>query len=273
MLVVAVAAFCGFGILSALQDPQVVRYAVPMPGLTVPVRIVQLSDSHASKFGMTPARLARVAAMMNALKPDMFVLTGDYISGNPDGWTPQETVAALAPFKALRAPLGVFAVLGNHDDKYKTAAALLTGPVQLLIGQRVDAGPISVVGADDLTGGSPAVEAMRVAIRRAPPGRPVLVLGHEPSFFDFLEKRRVVMVVGHTHGGQIRLPLIGSWIPDRYSAAHRRGVYRERAQILLVSSGLGTSLLPMRIGVPPEIVEITLLPAPAQAGRNSGTDR
>lgn len=266
-------AFIGFGVFSALQTPQIVRYSIPVPGLKTQIRLVQVSDSHASRFGMPPSRLRRVAAQINDLKPDVIVLTGDYIRGNPDDWSASETSAALAPFKALRAPLGVYAVLGNHDDRYNTAAALSQGPVRLLVGERVDVGPLLIVGADDLTGGSPAVEAMRSAIRKAPPNRAIIVIAHEPNFFPFLEKRPVVMIVGHTHGGQIRLPFIGIHIPDPYSAAHPRGIYRVGQQTMLVSSGLGTSIVPLRIGVPPEIVEITLLPAPFQPGKNSGTDK
>jgi predicted MPP superfamily phosphohydrolase len=122
-----------------------------------------------------------------------------------------------------------------------------------------------------MVGGSPAVEAMRRAARRAPADKPLLVIVHEPSFFHFLPPRPTLMIAGHTHGGQVRLPIIGSWSPDAYSALYPRGLFRRDGHTLLVSSGLGTSILPIRIGVPPEIVEVTLIPD--QAGRNSGTDR
>ena len=171
----------------------------------------------------------------------------------------------------LRAPLGVFAVLGNHDGQSKTALALAGGPVKLLVGQRVDAGPVSIVGADDIMRGSPAIEAMRRAIRRAPPDKPVIVLAHEPIHFTWLEARPVLMIAGHTHGGQIKLPIIGAWAINAFYAAHQRGFFHEGRQRLFVSSGLGTTALPMRIGVPPEIVELTLLPD--QPGRKSGTER
>lgn len=260
-----------FGVVSARQDPVVARYRLQMPGLRQPLRIVQLSDSHALSVNMPSQRLARVVGMMNALKPDIIVLTGDYIAGDPARLSAKQTAMAVAPFAALRAPMGIFAVPGNHDDAVKTRAALAGTGVRLLVGERVELAALSLIGAGSMIGGSPAVEAMRRAVRRAPATKPSLVIVHEPSFFHFLPPRSTMMIAGHTHGGQVRLPFIGSWSPDRYAALYPRGVFRRGHQTLLVSSGLGTSILPIRIGVPPEIVELTLLPD--QVGRNSGTDR
>lgn len=256
-----VLAFVLIGVWGAIQDPVVARYRVAMPGLRTSLRIVQLSDSHASAIDMTAGRLRRVMAMMNALHPDIILLSGDYVSGSPDRWSAEETRIALAPFAALRARLGVFAVLGNHDDRSKTAPALAVGPVRLLVGERVDVGPVSLIGTQDIQGGSPAVETMRREIRRAPRDKPVLVLVHEPTFFQWLQTRPVLMIAGHTHGGQIKLPVLGAWSINAFYAAHQRGLFVEHGQRLVVSSGLGTTNLPMRIGVPPEIVELTLVPA------------
>jgi predicted MPP superfamily phosphohydrolase len=263
LVVFAGLALAAFGVWSALQDPVVVRYRLPMPGLKAPLRIVQLSDSHVSRIDMPPERLARVVAQMNALHPDLFLLTGDYVSGDPERWSAAETRAALAPFAALRAPLGVFAVLGNHDDPLRTLAGLAGGPVRLLVGQRADAGPVQIVGVDDIARGSPAVEAMRHAIRDAPKDKPLIVIVHRPTYVEWLQQRPVLMIAGHTHGGQIKLPIIGAWAIDSFYATHQRGVFQEGRHRLLVSSGLGTTNLPVRIGVPPEIVELTLVPAPA----------
>lgn len=282
-LLVAGLAFAGLGFWTAVQDPQVVRYRHAIPGLSAPVRIVQLSDSHVGSIDMPASRLARVVAQMNALKPDLVLLTGDYVSGNPDKWSLVQTRAALEPFKALQAPLGVFAVLGNHDDPAKTTTALAGSPVRLLVGARADAGPLQIVGVDDITRGSPAVERMRSVVRAAPLDKPMLVVVHRPSWIQWLPERpSVLMIGGHTHGGQLKLPIIGAWAINEFYATHQRGIFIEGPHRLMVSSGLGTTNLPMRIGVPPEIVELTLVPAPAgnasrtlpdQPGRNSGTDK
>ncbi len=262
LFAIAVAA-AGFGFASALRDPVVAHYRVALPGLERPLRIVQLSDSHASAIDMRPARLRRVVAMINARHPDLILLSGDYVSGRPDRWSIAETAGALAPFKALQAPLGVYAVLGNHDDQLKTAAALRDGPVRLLVGQAVDLPALRIAGIDDIGGGNAAIARMRALIAATPPGQALLVLAHEPNFFTWSGERPLLMVTGHTHGGQIHVPFYGYWLPDAFLAAHRRGLFRERGQILLVSSGLGTSFLPLRIDVPPEITEIELVPVRA----------
>ena len=258
----------GFGVRSAQQAPVVVRYAVVVPGLAKRLRIVQLSDTHASRIDMPSERLAKIVGQANALKPDMILLTGDYISGDPARWSVAETVAALRPLRALRAPLGVYANLGNHDDLVRTAAALQGSTVRLLVGTSADAGPVTVIGADDIDRGSAAVEAMRRAIRQAPPDKPVIVIAHQPTFFTWLPARPVLLLAGHTHGGQVMLPFVGAWALDDYYTAHRRGAFRRGVQQMIVSSGIGTTALPIRIGVPPEIVVVTLYP-----GKNSGTDR
>lgn len=258
----------GFGLWSAQQVPVVARYAVAVPGLAAPLRIVQLSDTHASRLDMPTARLVRIVAQANALKPDMAVLTGDYISGDPATRTAAEIAAALQPLQALRAPLGVYASLGNHDNAAITTTLLRASSIRLLVGVGADAGPVTVVGADDIDRGSAAVEAMRQAIRRAPRDKPVIVIAHQPTYFTWLQQRPVLLLTGHTHGGQIRLPIVGAPALDPYYSVYRRGWFRRGEQQMIVSSGIGTTALPIRIGVPPEIVLITLYP-----GRNSGTDK
>ena len=270
-LVVAGLALAAFGFWGARQQPQVVRYTLEVPGLAAPLRIVQLSDTHVGSIAMPAARLREIVWQANTLNPDLVVLTGDYVNGNPETWNAAQTRAALAPFDALQAPFGVFAVNGNHDDPARTAKALAAGPVRLLVGEAADVGPVTLVGADDIERGSPAVEAMRRAIRGASPGKPIVVIAHEPSFFTWLQRRPVVMIAGHTHGGQIKLPIVGAYAMNEFYAAHRRGVFRKGRHQKVVSSGLGTTNVPMRIGVPPEIALITLLPV--QPGRNSGTER
>ncbi len=260
----------GWGVLEAQRTPAVVRYRVAMPGLAAPLRIVQLSDLHASRIDMPDARLRRIVAEANALEPDLTVLTGDYISGYPDSWSAAGTRAALAPLAGLRARLGVYAIVGNHDDIGVTRYALLGSGITLLVGARADAGPLRIIGSDDLTRGSPAVEAMRRLVNRAGPGRPIIVLSHEPLFFLWLPPRGALLIAGHTHGGQIRLPLLNDWMLDDYTWHHLRGLFREGGNTLIVSSGVGTTALPVRIGVPPEIVEITLVPARSAASAGPG---
>ena len=268
---IAVAAML-FGLAYAVQDPVVVRYTTAVPGLTRPVRVLQLSDIHASRFDMPVARIGRIVAMANAQKPDVIVLTGDFISGYPGSWTPEEVRVALAPLAGLRAPLGVFAVLGNHDSPALLRAGLAGTGVRLLIARARNIGPLTIVGTDDLLAARNAVGSLNRAVEGVPPERIIIAIAHEPDFLQWLPKRVPLLIAGHTHGGQIVLPVIGTMPHNAFIDAHLRGVFVEHGQTLIVSSGLGTSVLPFRIGVRPEIVEITLLPAHS-VGRNSGTDR
>ncbi|WP_426165347.1 metallophosphoesterase [Sandarakinorhabdus sp. DWP1-3-1] len=258
-----------FGVWQAQQSPVVARYTVPIIGLGAPLRIVQLSDSHAG-FDMPAARLRRVVAQINARRPDIVVLTGDYISGY--GWTDAETRGALAPFAGLRARFGAFAILGNHDGVEQTRRGFAGTGITFLRDAGVDAGPIHLIGSDDISGPLNPVEKTRRLIRAAPGDRPVVVLAHESDFFQWLVPPAQLLIAGHSHGGQILLPFLPQPGSETYQGRHLRGLYREPGQSMIVSSGLGTSILPMRIGVPPEIVEIMLVPA-YSAGRNSGTDR
>lgn len=261
-----------FGLATAVQDPVVARYTKAVPGLERPVTLVQLSDIHASRFDMPVARIRRIVAMANARRPDAIVLTGDFISGYPGSWTAAEARAALAPLAGLKAPLGVFAVLGNHDSPALLRAALAETGVRLLIARARNIGPLTIVGADDLLSGRNAVASLNRAVEGVPPDRVIIAIAHEPEFMQWLPRRVPLIIAGHTHGGQILLPLLGTIPHNKFVDVHLRGLYREHGQTLIVSSGLGTSVVPFRIGVTPEIAEISLLPAHS-VGRNSGTDR
>lgn len=249
-----------FGLWGAWQTPQVVRYTVPIIGLAAPLKIVQLSDTHTNYYSMPPSRLRAIVAQANALKPDMIVLSGDYSDGHLLTWPAPTLEQALAPFAALRAPLGVFAVLGNHDQPFWTKRVLARDSVQLLVGASVDIGPIVLVGGESLSMPPDAAASLRRAVNRAAPDKPVIVLVHEPDFFQSLPQRAQLMIAGHTHGGQIKLPFFGTIVSDSFGASHLRGLFREHGQALVVSSGLSTSVVPMRIGVRPEIAEIMLIP-------------
>ena len=264
MLAAFVLAFAAAGYYGATRDPVIARYTVSLknwPAGAPPLRIVQLSDIHFGWPDMPADRIARIVAQANALQPDIIVLTGDFQGGKVWDADIGNMDDAVRPLKALRARYGVFAVRGNHDGPYWTPRVFGRTPIHLLQDRWMMAGPVVIAGVDDLTTPiHPAIMA-RAAVAGAPPGVPLILLGHEPDFFAHLPPRVDVFIAGHTHGGQIVLPLIGPVRGlDDYLKAHRRGWFREHGQQLIVSSGLGTSVVPMRIGVPPEIALITVGP-------------
>jgi predicted MPP superfamily phosphohydrolase len=208
---------------------------------------------------MSAARLRGIVARVNALRPDLVVLTGDYVGDKTLGGTPLAAAEAVSPFGNLRPRIGTFAVLGNHDhwfDPAGLAAALRRSGIHVLTNEHVSAGPVIVAGVDDEFTG-------RADLARAPRGinadRPVILLSHSPDVFPEVDGRVGVTVAGHTHGGQIALPFIGALATaSKYGKRYAHGHVVESGRHLIVSAGLGTSLLPLRIGVPPEIVLVTI---------------
>lgn len=259
------------GWLGAIRDPVITRYTVTMAGLQRPLRIVHLSDMHGSAWDMPEARIARIVGQANAQRPDLIVNTGDFHASKL--WNPKMRLElALRPLTRLRAPLGVYHVAGNHDSPYWTRHVMRRFGLKLLAGDHVDAGPVQIIGIDDMVMGRDPVGGLNRAVARITPGKPAIAIAHESDFWRFLPASVGLFLNGHTHGGQIRvlgLPrLIGQY--ERY----RHGLFRNDAgQVMITSAGLGTTFVPLRIGTAPEIVVIDLQPPSQPPGRNSGTDR
>ena len=259
------------GWLGAIRDPVVVRYRVELAGLERPLRIVHLSDLHGSNWDMPAVRLARIVDQANALQPDLVVMTGDFHASKI--WDPPMRMDdALRPLARLRAPLGVWSVPGNHDEPYWIRWVMRRFGLKLLAGDLVDVGPVQIIGSDDLILGRQPVRGVWAAAARAVPGKPLIVLVHEPRLWPLLPPGAGLMFAGHTHGGQISL---FGWPPiDPFYDRYRRGLFRNgNGQQMVVSAGIGTSVIPMRLGVAPEIVMVELQPARQPPGRKSGTDR
>lgn len=247
------------GYREATRTPVVAAYDIVVPDWPAgqpPLRIVQLTDTHAGLPDMPLVRLRAVIAQANALEPDVIVLTGDYQSqkflqrghGNLDD--------VVRPFAALRSRLGTFAVRGNHDNGYWSPAVIPRYGITYLQNSWADAGLVVIAGVDDFTNGRPHVG---LALAGVPSGKPVIMLMHEPDSFVEVPASVTLTLAGHTHGGQIVIPWIGApWIGTAFGRAHRRGLYVEGGRRLIVSSGVGTTAIPVRLGVPPEIVVVTL---------------
>ena len=257
------------GWLGAIRDPAVVRYRVELAGLQRPLRMVHLSDLHGSNWDMPQVRLNRIMDQLNALHPDLVVVTGDFHASKI--WDPPMRMDdAVQPLTRLKAPLGVWSVPGNHDDPYWIRWVMRRFGLKLLAGDLVDLGPIQIVGSDDLIMGQRPVQGLRAAAARAQPGKPLVALVHEPRLWTMLPANVDVVLAGHTHGGQIQ---IFGWPQfKKLDSQYLRGRFRNPGgQQMLVSAGIGTSIVPVRLGTQGEIVVVELVPQPP--GRNSGTDK
>jgi hypothetical protein len=255
------------GWLGAIRDPAVVQYRVELAGLQRPLRLVHLSDIHGSNWDMPVPRLNRIMAQVNALKPDLVVITGDFHASKI--WDPplrlDDVVQSLT---RLKAPLGVWSVPGNHDDPYWIRWVMRRFGLKLLAGELVDVGPLQIVGSDDLIMGYLPIQRLRAAAARAQADKPLIALVHEPRLWQVLPPNVDLLLAGHTHGGQIQ---IFGWPRFKKADADTlRGRFRNASgQQMIVSAGIGTSVVPVRLGTRGEIVVVELQPP----GRNSGTER
>jgi predicted MPP superfamily phosphohydrolase len=257
------------GWLGAIRDPAVVRYRVELAGLQRPLRMVHLSDLHGSNWDMPQVRLNRIMDQVNALHPDLVVVTGDFHASKI--WDPPMRMDdAVQPLTRLKAPLGVWSVPGNHDDPYWIRWVMRRFGLKLLAGDLVDLGPIQIVGSDDLIMGQRPVQGLRAAAARAQPGKPLVALVHEPRLWTMLPANVDLVLAGHTHGGQMQ---IFGWPQfKKLDSQYLRGRFRNPGgQQMLVSAGIGTSIVPVRLGTQGEIVVVELVPQ--SPGRNSGTDK
>ena len=240
------------------------RYAPSSwPAGAPPVRIVFLSDVHLGRPDMLPERFARTVDRINALKPDCVLVGGDFVSGMPGmaGRIPIGEVATS--FARFRPRIATILVRGNHDrwpgGGAADAAVLRTAGLLLIPDQVARCGPLAIAGIDDMFEGRRRAIPTKIALRAAG-GIPIL-LAHSPDAFDDADGIGLTLA-GHTHCGQIVLPLLGAPAAGTDSGRfYRCGITRARGRDLIVSAGIGTSILPLRWNAPPDFWLITVGPA------------
>jgi len=266
-----------------MTDLRVTAYRPALPRWPgdLPLRIVALADIHACSPWMMPERVADIVRRANALEPDVIVLLGDYVSGIRWAEKVPDTVWA-AELGKLRAPLGVHAVLGNHDWD-EDHEALRRGTVPIAAGEALSAAGIPVyhnevvaldaggrrlwlAGLGDQRTLPPlekgglyrGLDDLPATLAQITDDAPVILLAHEPDIFPDVPERVALTLSGHTHGGQVKLFGRTPVVPSRYGSRYVYGHIHEAGRDLIVSGGLGYSFLPIRFGVPPEIVVVEL---------------
>jgi predicted MPP superfamily phosphohydrolase len=228
------------------------------------LRIAFLTDLHAGSF-MDASDLCRVMERVAAADPHLVLFGGDLINTRE-----RELLLYRDALQLLRPELGVFAVPGNHDHFWGRDIGLWTAflrehGVQVLLnrGVRIEwrSASLWLCGVDDLTEGAPD---LRAALDGRSADEPALLLSHHPDFFFEAAAAGVDLTLsGHTHGGQIRL---GGWAPIHHSRfGYERGWFTEGDSRLYVSRGIGVTVLPLRIGAPPEIPVFTFAVQQANA--------
>ena len=227
------------------------------------VKIAVLSDIHAGSAFIDERKLRLIVDRTNQLQPDLIVILGDYIAGNGRGSRRMEPEVFAPILKNLHAPFGVYSVLGNHDWWYngtKVRTVLEANGIKVLDNEvlkiTVRDNSVWLVGLADLWTRPQHIDEV---IAQVPEGEPIIALTHNPDIFPQVPSRVNLVLAGHTHGGQVRFPLIGSVVESsRYGERFEKGHVVENGHDLYVTSGIGTSIVPVRFGVPPEIVLLEL---------------
>jgi predicted MPP superfamily phosphohydrolase len=246
------------------------------PASDQPLRVAVLADIHAVEPWMPRSRIEEIVAVANHLEPDLIVLLGDYVAGVHRQYRTGEVSPAAwgEALARLSAPLGSYAILGNHDwwDDVDAVRAALVGNGIPVFENRAElirpaAGPAFWLaglgdqrafhvsrheyrGVDDLPGTLSAIPD---------DGNPILLLAHEPDIFPEVPDRVSLTMCGHTHGGQVVLPYVGPLIvPSDYGDRYAYGHIVEGGRHLIVSGGLGLTWMPFRFGVPPEVLIVEI---------------
>ena len=253
----AVSGTAAYGFLYGRHEFSITRAALPvarLPPALAGLRIGLITDVHRSLFVSHEDVAHAVAALMDE-RPDLIVLGGDYVTYGDRRYV-GPAAEALAP---LAAPLGVYGILGNHDDDHDMPAALGKNGVQMLKDARtrinVRNEVIDLVGIRYWTKRQADIAALT---RGAAPM--TILLAHDPRRLTEAAALDVPLVLsGHTHGGQVVLPLVGAIAAQKFPVV--AGIGRRDRTTLFVSRGLGTIYVPVRINCPPEAAVLTLQPA------------
>ena len=227
------------------------------------LKVAVLSDIHVNGTWIDEKKLRLIVERTNELQPELIVILGDYIAY--DGLFSRRVLPKeFGPLlKGFSAPHGVYSVLGNHDwwhDGAEVRAALEQNGLKVLDDEVAQISPrgksVYLAGFSDLWTRSPKPDH---TIANVPEGEPVIALTHNGDIFPRVPRRVQLLLAGHTHGGQVRFPLIGSVVSSsRLGERYERGHVAENGHHLFVTTGIGTSILAVRFGVPPEIVLLTL---------------
>ena len=242
---------------------EVVRLELTLPRLAAAFdgyRVVQIGDLHLDDWSK-PARLERISALVNAESPDLIAVTGDFASYSARRLDTGSLVGAL---RRLRAPDGVLAILGNHD--YLTDVKLIrrcireAGLTELLnevVTLSRGGSRLHFAGIDDVMEGRSRLD---LVLRELPGAGAAVLLAHEPDFADVAAAtgRFDLQLSGHSHGGQVRIPLLGRAVLPPFSQRYTRGLHRVGGMLVYTNRGLGTVHARLRFGCRPEITALTL---------------
>lgn len=214
-------------------------------------KIVFASDFHVSKHDKK--RLERIVDIINKQNPDLVLFGGDFVKGhNGENTMPIDEQVKI--FKRIKAP--IVSIVGNHDgwyNKEKIIRTLKNNGITVLVNENVRIGDITIAGVDDVQTGSPdSTKALRGCAGKT------ILMTHNPDIYPNVDKKVDLILAGHVHGGQVRMPFVGALTaPSKYGTKFaQKHVFNETQNTMIASRGLGTSILTLRFCCFPEIVVI-----------------
>ena len=250
------------------QDFFLPRWPERLDGFTIAL----LSDFHFDpNFSVHPLHAA--VPMVNDLRPDLIALAGDFVSAplfGAEGKAAFEAEPCARLLRQMTAPHGLWAVLGNHDDQTNPehiTRVLQAENIQVLANQKHaierDGARIWLAGVNDVLSGTADLSK---TLGRLPAGEAVILLAHEPDFADRSSRFQIdLQLSGHSHGGQVRIPLLPPLYLPRLGKKYVWGTYHVGPLTLYTGAGLGTIGIPVRLNCPPEITLLTLRPSAKQS--------
>ena len=269
-LLLTVFALLGYGYWNAIRDPiihQANLVATDWPPDQKPIKILLLSDIHVAGPDMPPERVSRLVRGFNALTPDLVLIAGDLVSEKRLATHIYSASEVVAPLGKLKARFGVIIAPGNHDHWFDPAALrteLEAAGLTVLQNEAVMRGSLVIGGVDDDFTGHDDVSATYAAMANFPNATRIL-LTHSPDVVPDLPAPVLAVLAGHTHCGQIVLPLIGAISTvSRYGDRFACGMIDDNGQRVIVGAGLGTSILPLRYGALPDAWLITIGPSSSE---------
>ncbi len=225
------------------------------------IRIALVTDIHINSLHVPSSRVVNIVEAINAQRPDIVLLPGDFVAGHNRADRRSQAFndiveRGLSYLGELSAPS--FATIGNHDawwDAARVTQNLIDAGITVLENEAVQAGRFCLVGLSDYMTAMPN----QSAYDRCPENMLTLVFTHSPDAWQSFRSDTVLALAGHTHGGQVNLPLIGRRVNAvSLGAEHSYGFSKIAGVDMFVSAGVGTSILPIRFRAPPEIVILTL---------------
>jgi predicted MPP superfamily phosphohydrolase len=257
----------GYARYAEPRSLRVDRVSIPLPGLPrglEGLRVAQLSDLHLGPL-VSVEHVRRAVRLANSLRPDLIVVTGDFVSVARRYVEPAVSIS-----RELSAPLGVFAVLGNHDfwvAPRMIASRLREAGIVVLRNESAvifrGGARLHIAGVDDIWARADDLGKALAGVDR---DGPIVLLCHNPDLAPQASSHGVsLLLAGHTHGGQVRLPVLGPLVvPSKYGKLWAAGLHRVGPMLLYVNRGVGLIAPPVRFLCPPEVTLLELRRAPVR---------